>query len=294
MRAILYTEVFMELQQIKQFREIARTENISKAAETLGLTQATLSQNLKRLEDELGVQLFERVGKRLVINKAGEIMYRHCDEICATIDTLTVELAEYKGEEKKAIIIAFEDLMEHIPEILDRLNEQLPEIQMRIASANEKEWDIKLFSSISKEGVQARHWSLTEEMGVVVHRDSPLAKQGFLHKVDLINSSFINYVPYEEMVQYYCRREDFIPDNIICVDSKSVLLDLMKRNMGVAFLPQNSWQQYFSDDLIFKTIADLSMQRELYLATRNTWCRNDEEFKCLEVLQDYFDEVLWG
>ena len=65
----------MELQQIKQFREIARTENISKAAETLGLTQATLSQNLKRLEDELGVQLFERVGKKLVINKAGEIMY---------------------------------------------------------------------------------------------------------------------------------------------------------------------------------------------------------------------------
>lgn len=126
----------MELQQIKQFREIARTENISKAAETLGLTQATLSQNLKRLEDELGVQLFERVGKKLIINKAGEIMYRHCDEICTTIDTLTAELAEYKGEEKKEITIAFEDLTEHIPEILNRLNEQLPEIQVRIASSN--------------------------------------------------------------------------------------------------------------------------------------------------------------
>ena len=93
----------MELQQIKQFREIARTENISKAAEALGLTQATLSQNLKRLEDELGVQLFERVGKKLIINKAGEIMYRHCDEICTTNDTLTAELAEYKGEEKKRL-----------------------------------------------------------------------------------------------------------------------------------------------------------------------------------------------
>ena len=279
----------MELQQIKQFREIARTENISKAAETLGLTQATLSQNLKRLEDELGVQLFERVGKKLVINKAGEIMYSHCDEICTSLDKITMKLAEFKGEEKKAITIAFEDLTDHIPAILNRLSEQLPEIQVRITSVNEKEWDIRLFSGICKEGVQVRHWSFTEYMGVVIHRDSPLAKQGLLHKIDLINSSFINYAPYEDIVQYYCRREDFCSNTIISVDTKSVMIDLMKRNMGVAFLPQNSWQQYFGDELVFKTVADLPIQRELYLATRNTWCRNDEEFKCLEILQDYFN-----
>ena len=282
----------MELQQIKQFREIARSENISKAVEALGLTQATLSQNLKRLEDELGVQLFERAGKKLIINKAGEIMYFHCDEICTSLDRITAELAKLKGEERKTITLAFEDLTEHIPEILNRLNEQLPEIQVRIASANEKEWDIKLFSSISKEGAQVRHWSFAEDMGVVVHRDNPLAKQGFLHKKDLINSSFINYVPYGDIVQYYCRREDFCPNNIISVDIKSVMIDLMKRNMGVAFLPQNSWHQYFGDDLVFKSVTYLPMQRELYLATRNTWCRNDEEFKCLEILQDYFNGVL--
>lgn len=163
---------------------------------------------------------------------------------------------------------------------------------MRIASVNDKEWDIKLFSSVIKEGVQVRYWSFTEEMGVVVHRDSPLAKQGLLHKTDLINYSFINYVPYENIVQYYCSREDFCPNNIISVDTKSVMIDLMKRNIGVAFLPQNSWQQYWGDELVFKTVTDLPMERELYLATRNTWCRNDEEFKCLEVLQDYFNGVL--
>ncbi len=284
----------MELQQIKQFREIARTENISKAAETLGLTQATLSQNLKRLEDELGVQLFERVGKKLVINKAGEIMYLHCDEICTSLDKITMKLAEFKGEEKKEITIAFEDLTEQIPEILNRLNEQLPEIQVRIASSNEKKWDIKLFSSVSNQGMQARHWSFSEPMGVVIHKDNPLAKLAKMCKRDLMDSSFINYVPYENIVQYYCSREDYCPNTIISVDTKSVMIDLMKRNMGVAFLPQNSWQQYWGDELVFKTVTDLPMERELYLSARNTWCRNDEEFKCLEVLQDYFDEVLWG
>lgn len=238
------------------------------------------------------MQLFERVGKKLVINKAGEIMYRHCDEICTTIDTLIAELAEYKGEEKKEITIAFEDLTEHISAILNRLNEQLPEIQVRIASSNEKEWDIRLFSGICKEGVQVRHWSFSEPMGVVIHKDNPLAKLVKIRKRDLMDSSFINYAPYEEIVKYYCRREDFCPNNIISVDTKSVMIDLMKRNVGVAFLPQNSWQQYCGDDLVFKAIADLPIQRELYLATRNTWCRNDEEFRCLEILQDYFNGVL--
>lgn len=140
--------------------------------------------------------------------------------------------------------------------------------------------------------MQARHWSFSESMGVVIHKDNPLAKLAKMRKRDLMNSSFINYVPYENIVQYYCSREDYCPNTIISVDTKSVMIDLMKRNMGVAFLPQNSWQQYWGDELVFKTVTDLPMERELYLSARNTWCQNDEEFKCFEILQDYFNEVL--
>lgn len=55
----------MELLQIKYFKAIAETENISKAAGQLYIAQPSLSQTLKRLEDELGTPLFDRTGKRI-------------------------------------------------------------------------------------------------------------------------------------------------------------------------------------------------------------------------------------
>lgn len=62
----------MELLQIKYFKVIAETENISKAAEQLYIAQPSLSQTLKRLEDELGTPLFDRTGKRITLNCAGK------------------------------------------------------------------------------------------------------------------------------------------------------------------------------------------------------------------------------
>lgn len=76
----------MELLQIKYFRIIAETENISKATQQLFIAQPSLSQTLKRLEDELGVPLFDRKGKKITLNKAGRIFLKYCDEITASIE----------------------------------------------------------------------------------------------------------------------------------------------------------------------------------------------------------------
>ena len=58
----------MELLQLQYFQVIARTQNISAAAEQLHISQPSLSQILKRLEQEVGAPLFDRVGKRIVLN----------------------------------------------------------------------------------------------------------------------------------------------------------------------------------------------------------------------------------
>ena len=76
----------MELLQIKYFRIIAETENISKATQQLFIAQPSLSQTLKRLEDELGVSLFDRKGQKITLNKADRIFLKYCDEITASIE----------------------------------------------------------------------------------------------------------------------------------------------------------------------------------------------------------------
>lgn len=64
----------MELLQLKYFRELAQSQHLSKTAEKLHIAQPSLSQTLRRLETELDTPLFDRVGKRIVLNDYGKFL----------------------------------------------------------------------------------------------------------------------------------------------------------------------------------------------------------------------------
>ena len=65
----------LEYNQLRCFMEVARRENMSAAAKALYISQPALSQTIKRLEDEWGCPLFDRSGKKIVLNEAGGILY---------------------------------------------------------------------------------------------------------------------------------------------------------------------------------------------------------------------------
>ena len=61
----------MELRNIKSFIKVAEFENFSKAAEVLGYAQSTITLQIQQLEQELGVNLFDRIGKRVLLSEKG-------------------------------------------------------------------------------------------------------------------------------------------------------------------------------------------------------------------------------
>lgn len=61
----------MELHQLRYFVQVARLESVSKASQALHISQPALSKTIGKLEDELGCQLFDRTGKRLLLNDRG-------------------------------------------------------------------------------------------------------------------------------------------------------------------------------------------------------------------------------
>jgi LysR family transcriptional regulator, cyn operon transcriptional activator len=76
----------MELRHLRYFMALAGSLNFTRAAERVHVTQSTLSHQIKQLEDELGVALFDRVGKRVTLTAAGEIWQHHVQRALAEID----------------------------------------------------------------------------------------------------------------------------------------------------------------------------------------------------------------
>ena len=76
----------MELRVLRYFIEVARTQNITAAAERLHITQPTLSKQLMDLEDELGAKLFERGKRRTTLTEDGMLLFQRAKEIVALAD----------------------------------------------------------------------------------------------------------------------------------------------------------------------------------------------------------------
>ncbi|HZJ84593.1 MAG TPA: LysR family transcriptional regulator, partial [Syntrophomonadaceae bacterium] len=66
----------MELKLIKYFCLVAETENVTSAAQLIGISQPYLSKKIKQLEGKLGINLFDHVGRNIKLNQYGEIYYK--------------------------------------------------------------------------------------------------------------------------------------------------------------------------------------------------------------------------
>lgn len=114
----------MELNQLRFFKTVAEYENFSEASNVVFVSQPALSKSIKNLEEELGLKLFDRIGKKIKLNEAGEVVLEHVNRILSEIDLLTENIDKLKSGNN--LSIASPDLtilMFIIPELCVRMPE---------------------------------------------------------------------------------------------------------------------------------------------------------------------------
>ena len=96
----------MNIDQMHFFTVVAQMENVSKAAESLHMTQSTLSKNILRLEDEIGVPLFDRRGKKLFLNEQGSRFLETCQKTLQEVSEAKEDIRRSLGNPERKIRIA--------------------------------------------------------------------------------------------------------------------------------------------------------------------------------------------
>ena len=107
----------MELSQLRYFIAVAKLGNMSKAAETLFVSQPNLSTSISRLEEEVGVPLFERRRGKIALNQNGELLLKSVEQAVSLLDAgVQAVRNQHSGRPEPLSIVCMTDdttLLEH-------------------------------------------------------------------------------------------------------------------------------------------------------------------------------------
>ena len=123
----------MKLTQLEYFCVAARYHNITKAARELFVTQPSISNAIKALEEEFGVNLFFRNNNKLTLTPEGELFYKSAEELLAHADSVESEFHELR-KKITPIRIGLPPMLGtiYLPELYLSLKENFPEVDFRL------------------------------------------------------------------------------------------------------------------------------------------------------------------
>jgi DNA-binding transcriptional LysR family regulator len=180
----------MELQQLQHFIAVARTGNIGRAADELHITHSGLSRSIKSLEDFLGLPLFQRLSRGVVITPFGEALLPRATHIlnerARAINELEALRALRTGQVEVALHPVFEDGV--AADVIDRFAHKFPDVEIDIWSgadpelsdriiAGEFDFAFTLFSAIHDEQMLAYETLFELPVGAYATLDFPDASQ---------------------------------------------------------------------------------------------------------------------
>lgn len=121
----------MDLRQLATFKTIAQTSSFSRTAEVLNYAQSTVSAQIQALEEELGVSLFDRLGKRVVLTAAGKRLLGYAEKMLDLAEEARTVIAESDTLSGNLLISAPETVCSYrLPPILHRFRERFPQVKL--------------------------------------------------------------------------------------------------------------------------------------------------------------------
>lgn len=125
----------MDIHHLKVFSSVYKNKSFSKASEELNLTQPTISNHIKALEDELECRLFDRLGRSIMPTKEADILYNHSVELIEKANELREAISEVKKEISGKIIIGASTIpgVYLLPKMISGFQKKYPSISYQIS-----------------------------------------------------------------------------------------------------------------------------------------------------------------
>ena len=289
----------MELLHLRYFKTIAELEHMTKASEILHVAQPSLSKVIHILEKELLVNLFDRIGKNIVLNENGRILLKYTNQIFASLEDVKAELSDLNRKLDDALTISMHAASKLLPEILSVFKKKHPNIKFAIVqhdnkSGEEMNCDLLINSTKQKVSVDNVITLLEEEILLAVPKDHPLASRKRIRLEEVSNEAFISLQKGKDLSDITSslgQDAGFEPNIILESDDPSTIRGLISVGLGIAFLPSITWHGVADSNIKLLSISNINCKRYINASCRQGRYCSDSTKLFLDFIVDFFKNL---
>ncbi|MGF9908261.1 LysR family transcriptional regulator [Brevibacillus porteri] len=270
----------MDIKHLHYFVTVCDQLSYSKAAQKLHISQPSLSNAIKNLEQEVGSPLLERNTRKMDLTDAGKILYQKSLLLLSQMNMLKKEMEEVKMTGSGDLIIGIIESVKHwIPKVIRGYQGRFPSINIKLIEV--------LSGKAVKESLRKYHTHLLitnqfideediesfplydERLMLVLHKDHPLAEKESVRLKDLSGEPFIisteGFQTREDILTAFSF-EQVHPQIKFEIERFETALTLVRENLGVTIIPENYLSGSTDASLVRKTIDSPALERTVYLA----------------------------
>ncbi|AMG18905.1 LysR family transcriptional regulator [Staphylococcus saprophyticus] len=243
----------MEIKQMKYFVEVVKNGGMTRASKHLYIAQSTISKNIKSIEDEFNVTLFDRRKKHIILTDIGQIFYDKCVEALAILDDLSLEMDDVTNIERGHIRLGVSAIMDVrlFTESLNQFHSMYPNVTYEVVEGggkavefylNNDEIDVGITTLPVDDDIYHAVPLYKEKLMLVVDKNSKYAKQSAVYLGDLKNERFImfhdDYYIKDQIIES-CRKVGFHPKVVAKMAQITFIENMILDGIGVSILPES-------------------------------------------------------
>ncbi|MFN2502575.1 MAG: LysR family transcriptional regulator [Pyrinomonadaceae bacterium] len=238
----------MEIRQLKAFLAIAEAKTFTAGARRVNVTQAAISMQIRQLEDEVGLQLFTRTPRRVILTEAGEYLIDRARKILREHDSALAEIAELGGVEHGRLRIgsaSAEFLTLQLPRILQRIRDKYPNAELAVSAGTSQtlvdkimhgEIDIAFVSLPVENSSITTDLLFSDEIVAIAHPSHPRANQKYISAAGLAGERLIlgeRGGNTRRMIDDFFNAANVRPHIIMELSRQEAINQMVENNLGV-------------------------------------------------------------
>uniref|UniRef100_UPI0033411F51 LysR family transcriptional regulator n=1 Tax=Castellaniella defragrans TaxID=75697 RepID=UPI0033411F51 len=273
----------MDLRALRYFVEVVRQNSFTRAAESLHVTQPTISKMIRALEDEFGGPLLLRQGRGVQLTDAGRVVYEHGQRMLAQAQQLRLEVAEVDGIARGELTVGIAPTLGHyMAPVIAHFQQLHPGVTLKIIeqgahALHQSVLDGTLDMALGvlepqpDPGIQ-RHAIAHLRVCAVFPAQHPQASAGPIHWRDLRDLPLVLYTSdflLHQTVVEHCAAAGFKPQVRLQTRYWDFIGDLVAAGVGVGVVLEHVAAKYDPRAIVSRPLADPDLRWEVGLSWRN-------------------------